>query len=112
MLVRRTRNMLMAGIVVAVARAVRASSRRKHARLRTAPRSVAGSTILVGINQIGRSGHLAARQYEQPMKAPGASPRFRNRPESGEVSFCTNPWPLPEVPRPAGAAWASCTHST
>jgi hypothetical protein len=46
------------------------------------------------------------------MKAPGASPRFRNRPESGEVSFCTNPWPLPEVPRPAGAAWASCTHST
>ena len=54
-LVRRTRNLLMPGIVVAVAQAVRASSRRNHARLRTAPRSVAGSTILVGINQIGGS---------------------------------------------------------
>jgi len=46
------RNLLMPGIVVAVARAAGASSR-GHARLRTVARSVSGSAILVGIDQIG-----------------------------------------------------------
>jgi hypothetical protein len=73
-LVRRTRNLPMPGIVVAVARTAGASSR-EHARRRTAARSVSGSAFLVGIDQIGGSPPRPACVNEaRPAASPAWSP--------------------------------------